>query len=127
MSQIRFFALGGLAENGKNMFVVEIDREYFILDAGIKYPGSEVYGIDEIIPDYKRLIKVENNIKGIFLSHAHEDHIAALPHILKDLNVPIYATKFTMELVKDNLIEAGLNPNDYQLNIINQNSIIRFK
>ncbi|HHW79347.1 MAG TPA: ribonuclease J [Acholeplasmataceae bacterium] len=126
MSQIRFFGLGGLSENGKNMFVVEIDREYFILDAGIKYPSSEIYGVDEIIPDYKRLIRLKNNIKGIFLSHGHEDHIAALPHILKDLNVPVYATNFTMELVKDNLIEAGLKVEDYQLNVINQNSIIKY-
>lgn len=127
MNQVRFFALGGLAENGKNMFVIEIDREYFILDAGIKYPSSEIFGVDEIIPDYKILKKVKKNIKGIFLSHAHEDHIAALPHILKDLDVPIYATNFTMELIKDNLIEADLNPNDYQLNVINQSSIIKFK
>ena len=127
MSQIRFFGLGGLSENGKNMFVVEIDREYFILDAGIKYPSSEIYGVDEIIPDYKRLIRLKSKIKGIFLSHGHEDHIAALSHILKDLNVPIYATNFTMELVKDNLLEAGLKLEDYELNVVNQNSIIKYK
>jgi ribonuclease J len=126
MSQVRFFALGGLGENGKNMYVVEVDREYFILDAGIKYPSSELYGVDEIIPDYKVLIRVKNRIKGIFLTHAHEDHIGALQHILKDLNVPVYATNFTMNVVKDSLLDAGYNLNELSLNIINQNSIIKF-
>lgn len=126
MSQVRFFALGGLAENGKNMFVVEVDNDLFILDAGIKYPTSELYGVDEIIPDYRGLIKVKNRVKGIFMSHGHEDHIAALSHILKDLNVPVYATNFTMELIKDNLKDAGYNLEDLNLNIINQNSIIKF-
>lgn len=126
MSQVRFFALGGLGENGKNMYVVEVDREYFILDAGIKYPSSELYGVDEIIPDYKVLIRVKNRIKGIFLTHAHEDHIGALQHILKDLNVPVYATNFTMNVVKDSLLDAGYNLNELSLNIINQNTIIKF-
>lgn len=126
MSQVRFFALGGLGENGKNMYVVEVDREYFILDAGIKYPSSELYGVDEIIPDYKVLIRVKNRIKGIFLTHAHEDHIGALQHILKDLNVPVYATNFTMNVVKDSLLDAGYNLNELSLNVINQNSIIKF-
>nr|WIF87857.1 MBL fold metallo-hydrolase [Acholeplasma laidlawii] len=92
MSEIRFFALGGLGENGKNMYVVDIDRQYFILDAGLKYPTQELYGVDEIIPNYKMFMNIKDRVKGIFLSHAHEDHIGALPHILKDLNVPIYAT-----------------------------------
>lgn len=126
MSQVRFFALGGLGENGKNMYVVEVNREYFILDAGIKYPSSELYGVDEIIPDYKVLIRAKNRIKGIFLTHAHEDHIGALQHILKDLNVPVYATNFTMNVVKDSLLDAGYNLNELSLNVINQNSIIKF-
>ena len=126
MSQVRFFALGGLAENGKNMFVIEVDNDLFILDAGIKYPTSELYGVDEIIPDYRGLVKIKNRVKGIFMSHGHEDHIAALPHMLRDLNVPVYATNFTMELIKDNLKEADYNLDDYQLNVITQNSIIKF-
>jgi len=126
MSEIRFFALGGLAENGKNMFVIDVDGDLFVLDAGIKFPTSEFYGVDEIIPDYKSLIRVKSRIKGFFMTHAHEDHIAALPHILRELNVAVYATKFTMEVIKDNLKEAGLNIDDYQLNVINQDSIIKF-
>ena len=126
MSKIRFFALGGLGENGKNMYVVEVDQAYFILDAGIKYPSAELYGVDEIIPDYRVLIRVKDKIKGIFLSHAHEDHIAALPHLLKDLNVPVYATNFTMQIVMDMLKDEGYVLENLTLNTISQNSIIKF-
>jgi ribonuclease J len=125
VSEIRFFALGGLGENGKNMYVVDIDRQYFILDAGLKYPTQELYGVDEIIPNYKMFMNIKDRVKGIFLSHAHEDHIGALPHILKELNVPIYATPFTMEVVKDSLKEKNFDLNQLTLNTIDQNSIIR--
>ncbi|MBN2300123.1 MAG: ribonuclease J, partial [Acholeplasmataceae bacterium] len=126
MSEIRFFALGGLGENGKNMYVLEIDKQLFILDAGIKYPSSELFGVDEIIPDYKILIRAKDRIRGIFLSHAHEDHISALPHILRDLNVPVYATNFTMQVVMDMLKDEEYNLEDLTLNTISQNSIIKF-
>lgn len=126
MSEIRFFALGGLGENGKNMYVVEVDKDLFILDAGIKYPGVELHGVDEIIPDYKILVRAKKRIRGIFLSHAHEDHISALPHMLSDLNVPVYATKFTMEIIKDMLKDEKYDLNDLTLNTITQNSIIKF-
>ncbi len=126
MSEIRFFALGGLGENGKNMYVVEVDQQLFILDAGIKYPGAELFGVDEIIPDYKILVRAKNRIRGIFLSHAHEDHISALPHMLRDLNVPVYATNFTMQIVKDMLKEKDYNLDELKLNVITQNSIIKF-
>ncbi len=126
MSKIRFFALGGLGENGKNMYVVEVDQAYFILDAGIKYPSAELYGVDEIIPDYRVLIRVKDKIRGIFLTHAHEDHIAALPHLLKDLNVPVYATNFTMQIVMDMLKDEGFILDNLTLNTISQNSIIKF-
>jgi len=126
LSEIRFFALGGLGENGKNMYVIEVDKQLFILDAGIKYPSSELYGVDEIIPDYRILIRAKDRIRGIFLSHAHEDHISALPHILKDLNVPVYATNFTMQVVMDMLKDEDYNLEDLTLNTISQNSIIKF-
>jgi len=127
MSQIRFFALGGLGENGKNMYVVEVDSQLFIMDAGIKYPTSELYGVDEIIPDYRVLVRAKDRIKGIFLSHAHEDHIGALPHLLKDLNVPVYATHFTMQIIKDMLVDEGYDIEKLTLNTIHQNSIIKFQ
>ncbi|MBN2268089.1 MAG: ribonuclease J [Acholeplasmataceae bacterium] len=126
MSQIRFFALGGLGENGKNMYVVEVDQQLFILDAGIKYPGQELYGVDEIVPDYRMLIRAKDRIKGIFLSHAHEDHIAAIPHILRDMNVPVYASNFTMQIVLDMLKEEDISIDKLKLHTITQNSIIKF-
>jgi ribonuclease J len=126
MSQIRFFALGGLGENGKNMYVVEVDQQLFILDAGIKYPGQELYGVDEIVPDYRMLIRAKDRIKGIFLSHAHEVHIAAIPHILKDMNVPVYASNFTMQIVEDMLKEENIDTSALKLHTITQNSIIKF-
>ena len=112
--KIHIFALGGLGENGKNMYCVEIDGDLFILDAGIKYPASELYGVDEIIPDYRILLNKKDSIKGFFMSHAHEDHIAALPHMLRELKAPVYATKFTMEIIKDNLIEKNYNLEQYE-------------
>ena len=126
MSKIRFFALGGLGENGKNMYAIEADSQIFILDAGIKYPSAELYGVDEIIPDYRVLVRAKDRIRGIFLSHAHEDHISALPHILKDLNVPVYATNFTMQIVNDMLKDEGYDLETLTLNTISQNSIIKF-
>lgn len=126
MSKVRFFALGGLGENGKNMYVVDVDQQLFILDAGIKYPGPELFGVDEIIPDYKVLLRAAKNIRGLFLSHAHEDHIGAIVHLLKDLKIDIYATNFTMCIVKDALLDAGFDLNDYKLHVIDQDNIIKF-
>lgn len=126
MSNIRFFALGGLSENGKNMYVLEIENNLYILDAGIKYPSQELFGVDEIIPDYRILIRAKNRIKGIFLSHAHEDHIGALPHILKELSVPVYATKFTMQVLKDRLQEENFDIETLTLHTIHEHSIIKF-
>ncbi len=124
MSEIRFFALGGLGENGKNMYVVDVNRQYFILDAGIKYPSLELYGVDEIIPNYKMLVNIKDRIKGIFLSHAHEDHIGAVPYILEELNVPIYATSFTMEILKDILKDKNFDLSLLTLNTITKDSVI---
>ncbi len=126
MSNIRFFALGGLSENGKNMYVLEIENNIYILDAGIKYPSQELFGVDEIIPDYRVLIRAQSRIKGIFLSHAHEDHIGALPHLLKELNVPLYATKFTMQVIKDRLLEENFDLETLTLHSIHEHSIIKF-
>jgi ribonuclease J len=108
------------------MYAIEADSQIFILDAGIKYPSAELYGVDEIIPDYRVLVRAKDRIRGIFLSHAHEDHISALPHILKDLNVPVYATNFTMQIVNDMLKDEGYDLETLTLNTISQNSIIKF-
>ncbi len=125
--KIHVYALGGLGENGKNMYVVEVEDSIFILDAGIKYPTNELYGIDEIVPDYRVLTSKKDNIKGYFMSHAHEDHIGAVTHMIKEINAPIYATPFTMEVIKDNFKEKKFNLANYQFNEISSKSVIKFK
>ncbi|MDY0316893.1 MAG: ribonuclease J [Acholeplasmatales bacterium] len=124
--KIRVYALGGLGENGKNMYVVDVDEQIFILDSGIKYPTSELFGVDEIVPDYRMLMNKKHKIKGIFMSHAHEDHIGAISHLLKDINVPIYATNFTMEIIKDSLKDKGYDLEIFEFNTITPYSTIKF-
>ncbi len=124
--KIHVYALGGLGENGKNMYVVDVDEQIFILDSGIKYPTSELFGVDEIVPDYRMLMNKKHKIKGIFMSHAHEDHIGAISHLLKDINVPIYATNFTMEIIKDSLKDKGYDLEIFEFNTITPYSTIKF-
>ncbi len=101
MSKIKIFALGGLNEDGKNMYVVTVDKDIFIFDAGLKYPKDILLGIDYIIPDYTYLKNNIKKIKGIFLSHGHESNIGAISDIVMDLpDIPIYAMKYTMEILK---------------------------
>lgn len=124
--KIHVYALGGLGENGKNMYVVDVDEQIFILDSGIKYPTSELFGVDEIVPDYRMLMNKKHKIKGIFMSHAHEDHIGAISHLLKDINVPIYATNFTMEIIKDSLKDKGYDLEIFEFITITPYSTIKF-
>ncbi len=127
MSRIDFFALGGLGEDGKNMYCLEIDNEIFVLDAGLKYPTDELYGVDAILPDFSYLNKNKNRIKGIFLSHGHEDHIGAMPKLLKEINVPVYGTYFTMALLEDTLKEQKVPTEGKKFQTITKDSIINFK
>ena len=87
MSKIKIFALGGLNENGKNMYVVKVDEDIFVFDAGLKYDNDINLGIDYVIPGYKYLIDNKKNIKGVFLTHGHASNMGALPDILKDIPV----------------------------------------
>lgn len=101
MSKIKIFALGGLNENGKNMYVVNVDDNIFVFDAGLKYPTANMLGVDYIIPKFDYLIENKKKIRGIFLTHAHDGNIGAMPDIMKELpDVPVYATKFTMTVLK---------------------------
>jgi len=104
MSKIKIFALGGLNENGKNMYVVDVDDNIFIFDAGLKYPTSNMLGVDYIIPKLDYLKENKKKIKGIFLTHAHDGNMGATPDILEELpDIPVYATKFTMMVLKTEL------------------------
>ena len=104
MSKIKIFALGGLNENGKNMYVVKVNNDIFVLDAGLKYDNDINLGIDYIIPNIDYLVKNRKKIKGIFLTHGHESNMGAIPDILEIIpEVPVYGTKLTLDLVKKDI------------------------
>jgi len=100
--------LGGLGEFGMNMLVLRLGDDIIVIDAGMMFPESELLGVDLVIPDISYLKQNRAKVRAIVLTHGHEDHIGALPYILRDLNVPIYGTRFTLALVKKRLEEAGL-------------------
>lgn len=112
MSKIKIFALGGLNENGKNMYVVQVDDNIFVFDAGLKYPSRNMLGVDYIIPKIDYLKKNKKKIRGIFLSHAHDGNMGAMPEVLETLkDVPVYATKFTMAVLKSELDKRNIKAN----------------
>lgn len=106
--KIRIIPLGGLNEIGKNLTVIEYKNDIIIIDCGMKFPDEEMLGIDVVIPDVTYLEKNIDKVKGIFLTHGHEDHIGALPYILKELNVPVYGTRLTVRMVESKLKEHNL-------------------
>ena len=127
MSKIKFYALGGLGENGKNMYALDVSNQIFILDAGLKYPTQELFGVDSIIPDFSYLEQQRNKIAGLFLSHGHEDHIGAAPKLLKAINIPIYASNFTIAMLKDAMKLEGLKVEDYQFYPVDSTKTMTFK
>ena len=126
MSKVKISALGGMGENGKNMFIIEVDERIFVLDSGLKYPELDMYGIDAIIPDISYLVENKDRIEGIFISHGHEDHIGALPYILKHIHTRVYATHFTICLIESLLLENNMNIKEYKLYRINDNKTLTF-
>ena len=106
---VRIIPLGGLNEIGKNMTCYECDNDMFIVDCGLAFPDENMLGVDIVIPDFAYVTKNnKEKVRGIFITHGHEDHIGALPYLLKEVNAPVYATRLTIGLIKNKLKEHGL-------------------
>ena len=106
---VRIIPLGGLNEIGKNMTVYECGNDMFIVDCGLAFPDETMLGIDIVIPDFTYVIQNKEKVRGIFITHGHEDHIGGIPYLMKEINAPLYATKLTVGLIKNKLKEHGLS------------------
>ena len=106
--KLKIIALGGLNEIGKNLTVFEYGNDMIVIDAGMGFPDDDMYGIDVVIPDFTYLIKNQDRIRGIFLTHGHEDHIGSIPYLMRQISAPIYATRLTAGLVRLKLEEHRL-------------------
>ena len=122
---LKIIPLGGLDEIGKNMTVFEYGNEIVLVDCGLEFPEDDMLGVDLVIPDVTYLEKNKDKIKGLVVTHGHEDHIGAIPYILKQINIPIYATKLTIGLIKNKLEEHKLLSST-KLNIVEQGQTINF-
>lgn len=116
MSKVRIIPLGGVGEIGKNCTVVEQDNDLILIDCGLSFPNEEMPGVDIVIPDFTYVIENQDRLRGIFLTHAHEDHVGALPYLLKQVNAPVFASEFTLKLIQSKL-EERMGPKNLKLNV----------
>ena len=119
MQKVRIMALGGLDEDGKNCYVLEFGEDIFVVEAGIKYPNTEQLGVEYIIPDFSYLITNQDRIKGIFISHGHDDVMSALSFLLKDVDTDIYATALTAKIIENSL------PNKKRIKILQRDGTVQ--
>lgn len=124
-SNLKIIPLGGLEEIGKNITIFEYEDEIILVDCGLEFPGDDMLGVDLVIPDITYLIKNQEKIKGLVITHGHEDHIGSIPYILKQINIPIYATKLTVALIKNKLEEHHLLRST-KMNMVEQGQTINF-
>ena len=106
---VRIIPLGGLNEIGKKMTVYECGNDMFIVDCGLAFPDETMLGIDIVIPDFTYVVQNKEKIRGVFITHGHEDHIGGIPYLMKEIDAPLYATKLTLGLIKNKLKEHGLS------------------
>ena len=123
LKKLNIIPLGGLGEIGKNMTAFRYDNDLILIDAGLMFPEDDMLGIDLVIPDITYLIENQYKLKGIFLTHGHEDHIGALPFILKQLDVPVYGTALTLGILEGRLEEAGVSTAN--LNVVKSGDRVR--
>ena len=121
---VRIIPLGGLNEIGKNMTVIECSNDMFIIDCGLAFPDTEMPGVDIVIPDFTYVEKNRDKLRGVVLTHGHEDHIGGLAYLLKKVNVPVYGTKLTLGLVEGKLKEHGLY-GKANLNVVSHRKTVR--
>ncbi|WP_244997978.1 ribonuclease J [Clostridium bowmanii] len=125
-NKIKIIPIGGLGEIGKNITAIEYKDEIIVIDCGISFPDADMYGVDLVIPDVTYLLENRDKVKGIFLTHGHEDHIGALPYVLKQINIPVYGTRLTLGLVENKLQEHGIMA-DCTLNVVKAGDIIKLE
>ena len=123
---IRIIPLGGVGEIAKNMYIVEVDDEMFMLDAGLMFPEDEMLGVDVVIPDIQYVIENKHRLKGIFLTHGHEHAIGAASYVLEQVDAPVYGSRLTLALVKESVKARNINKK-IRYYVVNDESVMRFK
>lgn len=121
MANINIFSLGGQDENGKNCFVIEINNSIFVVNSGIKVPINNRYGVDGIIPDFEYLISNKHRLKGVFITHAHDEVFAALPWMIMDIKgLKIYGSKFTKQVIEDRVSKYKIDHKEFEIKVIDK-------
>jgi len=126
LSKIKIIPLGGVRENGKNMYIIESANKIFVLDCGLMYPEDELFGIDAVIPDFSYLESNKDKIAGVFLSHGHEDAIGAIPYFLEKFDVPVFGSELTIELAKLQVQEINGKSKFDDFHVIDEDTEIEF-